>query len=125
MTINCCSKQDCCTYFTLDISQILHLHSTEWSSDEIICIIDEMTSLCETQLQLDSSHDNVGLIISVIENPRDKLVLLNRILDTFKELVLDTPGFTDSDDASDNEFSFHVSALTEFGICKVNGPACL
>ncbi|XP_059155498.1 F-box only protein 47-like isoform X2 [Physella acuta] len=144
------------------ILQILHLHSTEWSSDEIICIIDEMTSTPEdwlveniaglllacgeciatkmlaskaingryvelasiiTSLCLVCVKHNYNLtqvmtmldcIISVIENPRDKLVLLNRILDTFKELVLDTHEFTDSDDANDNEFFYHVSALTEF-----------
>ncbi|KAI8781098.1 F-box only protein 47 [Biomphalaria glabrata] len=144
------------------ILQLLHLHSTEWTSDEIISIIDEMTStpedwlveniaglllacgeclatkllaskaingkyvelasiiasLCLVCVKHNHSINQVmtmmDCIIAVIENPREKLVFLNRILDTFKELVLDTHEFTDSDDANDNEFFFHVSALTEF-----------
>ncbi|CAL1534757.1 unnamed protein product, partial [Lymnaea stagnalis] len=48
------------------------------------------------------------------ENPSEKLQLLHRIYDTFKELIFDTHEFTDSDDANDNEFFYHVSAMTEF-----------
>ncbi|GFO39608.1 F-box only protein 47 [Plakobranchus ocellatus] len=53
-------------------------------------------------------------VIAVIESPKNKMSLLNRIMDFFKELILDTHEFTDSDDGNDNEFFYHVAALTEF-----------
>ena len=35
-------------------------------------------------------------VISVVETSKNKMTLLNRILDFFKELILDTHEFTDS-----------------------------
>jgi len=53
-------------------------------------------------------------ILKVIENPKNRLSMLNRISDTFKEFILDTHEYTDSDDANEADFYHHVSALTEF-----------
>ncbi|CAG5122013.1 unnamed protein product, partial [Candidula unifasciata] len=145
-----------------NILQILHLHSTEWSGDEILCIIDEMTgtpedwlienvaglllacgeciatkmlvskaingrflelasiiaSLCLVCVKHNYSLTQVmamlDCILGVIDTPRARLTFLNRVLDTFRELILDTHEFTDADEGNDNEFFYHVSALTEF-----------
>ena len=35
-------------------------------------------------------------ILKVIENPKNRLSMLNRISDTFKEFILDTHEYTDS-----------------------------
>ncbi|KAK3750595.1 hypothetical protein RRG08_007104 [Elysia crispata] len=144
------------------VLQILHSHSHEWSSDEIICIIDEMTSSPEDWLleniaglllscgesimttmlttkaingryselagiiaylclvcvkyryDLSQVMGVLESVVSVIETSKNKITLLNRILDFFKELILDTHEFTDSDDGNDTEFFYHVAALTEF-----------
>ncbi|RUS89553.1 hypothetical protein EGW08_002671 [Elysia chlorotica] len=53
-------------------------------------------------------------VVSVIETSKNKITFLNRILDFFKELILDTHEFNDSDDGNDTEFFYHVAALTEF-----------
>ncbi|GFR92873.1 F-box only protein 47, partial [Elysia marginata] len=144
------------------VLQILHLHSREWSHDEIVCIIDELTSSPEDWLlenvaglllscgesittkmlsskaingrygelagiiaylclvcvkyQFDLSQVMVVLesVCSVIDSCKNKVTLLNRILDFFKELIMDTHEFTESDDGNDTEFFYHVTAMTEF-----------
>ncbi|XP_005105911.1 F-box only protein 47 [Aplysia californica] len=146
------------------ILQILYMHSVEWSSDEVICLIDEMISTPEDWLVENIAglllacgepmatkmlasraingryvevasivaslclvcvkhSNNSGMsqvmvmlkrIVSVVDNWKDRLLLLCRISDTFKELILDTHEFIDSDDGNDAEFYHHVTAMTEF-----------
>lgn len=144
------------------ILQILHLHSKEWSNDDIVCIIDEMTSnpddwllenvagfllacgesiitkmlsskaingrygelagiiayLCLVCVKYHYDVSQVMVVLEsvcfVIDSSKNKMTLFNRILDFFKELILDSHEFTDSDDGNDTEMFYYVTAMTEF-----------